>query len=128
MRLLIDTHVIIWWVMAPDTLSKTVDDLLLDPATQVLVSPVSAFEISRKYGLGKLAFDQAFIADFDLRIRALGWLELPLTNAHAVAAGRQVGSHKDPFDRMIAAQAIVEGLTIATLDPAIEALGATVVW
>ena len=61
MRLLIDTHVIIWWVMAPDTLSKTVDDLLLDPATQVLVSPVSAFEISRKYGLGKLAFDQAFI-------------------------------------------------------------------
>ena len=92
------------------------------------MSPVSAFEISRKCGLGKLAFDQTFLVDFYLRIRALGWLELPLTNAHAIAAGRHVGGHKDPFDRLLAAQAIVEGLTIATLDPAIEALGAKVIW
>ena len=92
------------------------------------MSPISAFEISRKLGLGKLLFDQAFLVDFDARIQALGWLELPLTNAHAVAAGRLAGSHKDPFDRMLAAQSIVEGLTIATVDPALAALGARVIW
>ena len=128
MRLLVDTHVIIWWVLTPDDLSKTVDQLLLGTATEVLVSPVSAFEISRKHGLGKLLFDSAFIANFDARIEALSWFELPLTNAHAVAAGRLVGSHKDPFDRLLAAQAIAEGLTIATIDPALAALGAKVIW
>jgi PIN domain nuclease of toxin-antitoxin system len=127
-RLLIDTHVVIWWVMEPDRLSKTVDDLLLGAAPEVFVSPISAFEIARKHGLGKLAFDSRFIAAFDKRTDALGWIELPLTAAHAVAAGQMSGTHRDPFDRLLAAQAIAEGLTIATADPALAALGATVVW
>lgn len=128
MKLLIDTHVVIWWVTDPDRLSTTVDDLLQSGAADVLVSPVTAFEIARKHGIGKLEFDAAFLAEFDVRIAALGWSELALTNAHAVAAGQLTVSHKDPFDRLIAAQAITEGLTVATLDPAIAALGAKVVW
>lgn len=128
MKLLVDTHVIIWWVTDPDRLSTIVDDLLQLGTIDVFVSPVTAFEIARKHGIGKLTFDASFLAEFDARIAKLGWRELPLTNAHAVAAGQLVGSHKDPFDRMLAAQAITEGLTVATIDPAIAALGAKVVW
>lgn len=128
MKLLVDTHVVIWWVTDPDRLSTTVDDLLQSGSADVFVSPVTAFEIARKHGIGKLTFDASFLAEFDARIANLGWSELALTNAHAVAAGRLTGGHKDPFDRLIAAQAITEGLTVATLDPAIAALGAKVVW
>lgn len=128
MKLLIDTHVVIWWVTDPDRLSSIVDELLQSEAVDVFVSPVTAFEIARKHGIGKLTFDASFLSAFDVRIAALGWTELPLTNAHAVAAGQLMGSHKDPFDRMLAAQAITEGLTVATIDPAIAALGAKVVW
>ena len=128
MKLLIDTHVVIWWVTDPDRLSPTVDELLQAATVEVFVSPVTAFEIARKHGIGKLTFDASFLAKFDARIAELGWSELALTNAHAVAAGQLAGSHKDPFDRLIAAQAITEGLTVATLDPTIAALGAKVVW
>lgn len=128
MKLLVDTHVVIWWVTDPDRLSTTVDDLLQSETVDVFVSPVTAFEIARKHGIGKLEFDTPFLAEFDARIAALGWKELALTNVHAVRAGQLTGSHKDPFDRMLAAQAITEGLTVATLDPAIAALGAKVVW
>jgi len=127
-KLLVDTHVVIWWVTDPDRLSTTVDDLLQSGSADVFVSPVTAFEIARKHGIGKLTFDASFLAEFDARIADLGWSELALTNAHAVAAGQLTGGHKDPFDRLIAAQAITEGLTVATLDPAIAALGAKVVW
>ena len=128
MKLLIDTHVVIWWVTDPDRLSPTVDELLQAGTVEVFVSPVTAFEIARKHGIGILTFDASFLAKFDARIAELGWSELALTNAHAVAAGQLAGSHKDPFDRLIAAQAITEGLTVATLDPTIAALGAKVVW
>ena len=128
MKLLIDTHVVIWWVTAPDRLSRTVDDLLQAGSVDIFVSPVTAFEIARKHGIGKLTFDVHFLGQFDARIAQLGWTELVLTNAHAVAAGQLTGSHKDPFDRLISAQAIAEGMTVATADPAIAALGAKVVW
>lgn len=128
MKLLVDTHVVIWWVTDPDRLSTTVDDLLQSGTADIFVSPVTAFEIARKHRIGKLEFDASFLAEFDARIAGLGWGELALTNAHAVTAGQFTGSHKDPFDRLIAAQAITEGLTVATLDPAIAALGAKVVW
>ena len=128
MRLLLDTHTLIWWIAATDRLGETVDRLLQDPDNDVQVSVVSAWEIAVKVQRGKLQFDGAFLDAFDARVAQLGWRTLPILTAHAIAAARLPGSHKDPFDRLIAAQARLEGLTVATVDRDIAALGATVIW
>ena len=129
MRLLVDTHVLIWWTQDLSRLPRRIQDVLGDPIHTVFVSAVTPWEISMKVHAGKLAFDAAFLADFDNSIRsALAFEPLPINGAHAIAAGALRGRHKDPFDRMLVAQAQVEQMTIVTRDPAIAALGARVMW
>ena len=128
MRLLLDTHTLIWWTQDLSKLPQRVQDLMIDPANQVFVSAVTPWEIAIKVRTGKLTFDAQFLANFDNRIRALAFEPLPITIAHGVASGALPGRHKDPFDRMLVAQAQVEQLTIITRDPAITALGAVVTW
>ena len=128
MKLLLDTHVLIWIVEDPKRVSVTVTKLVKASASLVFVSAASAWEIAIKTRSGKLKFDPTFLDDFDSRLRALAMEPLLITSAHAVAGGRLQGAPSDPFDRLLAAQAIAEGLTIATIDPAIAALGAAVVW
>ena len=128
MRLLIDTHVLIWWVNDLSKLPQHIQDILVDSGNEVFVSPVVPWEIAMKVHARKLSFDTQFLADFDNRIRALAFTPLPLTSAHAVAAGQLTGRHKDPFDRMLVAQAHVEQLALVTRDPALAGLGAQVIW
>ncbi|MBS0240925.1 MAG: type II toxin-antitoxin system VapC family toxin [Proteobacteria bacterium] len=128
MKLLLDTHVLIWWLADPWRVPERVQDEIIQQASETFVSAASAWEIAVKTRTGKLAFDAAILDDFDNRSRALAFEPLPVTATHAVMGARLPGAHKDPFDRLIAGQAIFEGLTVVTADPAIASLGAKVMW
>jgi PIN domain nuclease of toxin-antitoxin system len=113
--LLLDTHVALWALAADPALSDDfLDRLRHDP--DIYLSPVTIWEITIKQALGKLAGP----ADLAERVRDMGFRELPITNTHAILAGRLPLHHRDPFDRMLVAQATVEGLTLATRDPEVH--------
>ncbi|MEV6302229.1 type II toxin-antitoxin system VapC family toxin [Actinoplanes sp. NPDC051861] len=114
MTLLLDTHVALWAIAGERTLAADfLDRLRHDP--DVHLSPVSLWEITIKQAAGKLTGPP----DLTERIRDMGFRPLPVTHAHALAAGRLPPHHRDPFDRMLVAQAITEGLTLASRDSAI---------
>jgi PIN domain nuclease of toxin-antitoxin system len=110
-RLLLDTNALLWW-LANHGLTDQTRDTIADPANFVAVSAVSAWEISIKKALGKLAAPD----DLERQIQAGGFTPLPVTIAHGIAAGQLARHHDDPFDRMLIAQALAEGLTIVTRD------------
>jgi PIN domain nuclease of toxin-antitoxin system len=110
-RLLLDTHALLWW-LADEGLTSQARDAIADPAALVVVSAVSAWEISIKKALGKLVAPD----DLEHQVQAGGFMRLPISIAHGVAAGQLVRHHEDPFDRMLIAQAYAEGLTIVTRD------------
>jgi PIN domain nuclease of toxin-antitoxin system len=112
-RLLLDTHVVLWWLSDDPLLGDDVKDSI-DAELDVFVSAATLWEVSTKQELGKLR-----PADLPERILASGLRELPMTAMHAITAGRLPPIHRDPFDRMLIAQASAEGLTLATRDAAI---------
>jgi PIN domain nuclease of toxin-antitoxin system len=114
MSLLLDTHIALWAITGDATLDdEFLDRLRHDP--DIFLSPVSLWEITIKQATGKLAGP----ADLAERVRDMGFRELPVTYAHAIAAGRLPPHHRDPFDRMLVAQAAVEGLTLVSRDESI---------
>jgi PIN domain nuclease of toxin-antitoxin system len=114
MSLLLDTHIALWAITGDATLDdEFLDRLRHDP--DIFLSPVSLWEITIKQATGKLAGP----ADLAERVRDMGFRELPVTYAHAIAAGRLPPHHRDPFDRMLLAQAAVEGLTLVSRDESI---------
>ena len=119
MRLLLDTHALLWW-LADEGLNAEAREAIADPANLVAVSAASAWEISIKKALGKLAAPD----DLEQQVEEGGFVALPISLAHAVAAGRLPRHHDDPFDRMLIAQAIAEGLTIVTRGKRFDAYGA----
>jgi PIN domain nuclease of toxin-antitoxin system len=110
-RLLLDTHALLWW-LADEGLSAQAREAIADPDNLVAVSAASAWEISIKKALGKLAAPD----DLEQQIQAGGFTALPISIAHGIAAGRLARHHEDPFDRVLIAQAITEGMTIVTRD------------
>jgi PIN domain nuclease of toxin-antitoxin system len=110
-RLLLDTDALLWW-LADEGLTVQARDAIADPENHVAVSAVSAWEISIKQALGKLAAPD----DLERQVQAGGFTPLPITIAHGIAAGQLARHHDDPFDRMLIAQALAEGLTIVTRD------------
>lgn len=115
MRLLVDTHVVLWWLTDDPTLTTEIRDML-DDEPEVYLSPVVLWEITIKQANGKLAGP----ADLAERVRDSRFRELPITWRHAIDAGRLPPIHRDPFDRMLVAQAQCEGLTLATRDASIH--------
>ncbi|MEW2067371.1 type II toxin-antitoxin system VapC family toxin [Streptomyces sp. NPDC007346] len=111
MRLLLDTHVILWWLGDSDELSDQVKDLL-DTEPSVHLSAVSAWEIAIKQSLGKLEGPD----DLAERVRDSQFTALPITAGHGVRADRLPALHRDPFDRILIAQAQIEGMTVVTRD------------
>ena len=128
MRVLLDTHALLWWVLGNPKLSPAAAAVLGDAQTTILVSSVSGHEISTKYRLGKLAVPSRLAENLDQMIAENGWQAMPLSMAQAQLAGRMPGTHKDPFDRMLAAQSIVEDAPLITNDPAFPAFGVKVIW
>jgi PIN domain nuclease of toxin-antitoxin system len=114
MSLLLDTHIALWAITGDATLDEEfLDRLRHDP--DIFLSPVSLSEITIKQATGKLTGP----ADLAEQVRDMGFRELPVTYAHAIAAGRLPPHHRDPFDRMLVAQAAVEGLTLVSRDESI---------
>jgi PIN domain nuclease of toxin-antitoxin system len=114
MSLLLDTHVALWAIAGDGTLGADfLDRLRHDP--DIFLSPVSLWEITIKQTAGKLAGPP----DLAERVRDMGFRELPVTHSHAIAAGRLPPHHRDPFDRMLVAQAAGEGMTLVSRDASI---------
>jgi PIN domain nuclease of toxin-antitoxin system len=126
--LLIDTHVLLWWWGEPNRLSDRARALLRDPANRVLVSAASAWEISTKYRIGKLPGAQAIIDTWSERLAEDGFVELPIRFVHALRAGALPGAHRDPFDRMLVAQSLIESVSVLSSDRALSELGAGRIW
>jgi len=111
MSLLLDTHVVLWWLTDDATLSNDIK-ARLDHDPDVYLSPATVWEVAIKQAIGKLLEP----ANLPERIRDSGFRELHLTSEHAIAAGRLPLIHRDPFDRMLVAQAQCEDLTLVTRD------------
>jgi PIN domain nuclease of toxin-antitoxin system len=127
LRLLLDTSALIWWANGSVRLSRAARDGIRHAET-VLVSAITAMELSTKLRIGKLPEARLLVEEFDARCANEGFVLLPLSHKHALFAGAIQAEPHDPFDRMIAAQAVVEGLTIVSSDIAFDALGARRLW
>ncbi|MFC1735675.1 type II toxin-antitoxin system VapC family toxin [Candidatus Hydrogenedentota bacterium] len=112
MNLLLDTHALLWWLDDDPALSHEAREIISGPDRDVYVSAATAWEISIKKALGKLETPD----DLEAALLANAFQELPITIAHATAAEQLPNHHSDPFDRMLVAQAKVEGLTLVTRD------------
>ncbi len=122
--LLLDAHAVIW-LTEDDSRIRSVLPALDDPASTVTISAVTWFEIAVKHAIGKLACTVGATVG---QLSALGLLDLPITAAHAEQLERLPLHHRDPFDRMLIAQAMVEGLTVATRDPHFSDYGVPILW
>jgi len=125
---LLDTHVLIWWLLADRRLSRKARNLVSNPGHRILVSSASAWEIATKHRLGKLTGVDALVADVTGWVSRAGFEELAITMAHAQRAGAFPQDHRDPFDRVLAAQSECEATPLVTADRAFEAFGTRVVW
>ena len=128
MNLLLDTHALAWWVLDDTRLSATARNILGDPSNRVMASVVSAFEMATKHRLGKWPDIGDFVAEFEPAVAAEGFGILDVAADHAVLAGSLPGAPRDPFDRLIAAQAIVGQMPVVTADAALAMLGARTLW
>jgi PIN domain nuclease of toxin-antitoxin system len=128
MRLLLDTHALLWWFTDDGRLSATAREAIADEKNEVFVSAVSAWEIATKQRLGKLEGVPAAAERFSELVAADGFLHLPVSYLHALRAGGYRQDHRDPFDRMLAAQSELESLRLVTRDPAFEAFGSKTLW
>jgi PIN domain nuclease of toxin-antitoxin system len=123
MRLLLDTHVFLWAVAEPKRLSSKARSSITKLENQIFVSPVTAYELSYKHRQGKLPAGAAIVTSFGRQVAHLYASELAVSSPHTLAAGQLDWDHKDPFARMLAAQAMVEGLTLVTADEDLQAFG-----
>jgi PIN domain nuclease of toxin-antitoxin system len=124
-RLLLDTHVLIWWLMAEPRLKKSAIEHMNNINNIVYVSALSIWEISIKTALGKIRMPTG---NLEAEIENNGFSELPISISHALAAGALPMHHRDPFDRMLVAQARTEGLTIISHDKFLEAYDVPILW
>lgn len=128
MRYLLDTHAFLWWLTDDPQLSPVARKVIADESKVILVSAASAWEIATKYRLGKLPMAEGAIARFNELVEADGFEHLPVTYLHALKAGTYDVDHRDPFDRMLAAQSALELAPLISCDPAFAAFGSKVIW
>jgi PIN domain nuclease of toxin-antitoxin system len=120
-KLLLDTHVWLWFVHGDDALPRSFLDAIRDPGNSVALSVVSAWEVQIKATLGKLQLQRPIDTFLDDAVLRFDLLDVSLR--HIRALGALPPHHRDPFDRMLVAQAIADGLTIATVDPLVRTYG-----
>ena len=128
MRLLLDTHAFIWWVAGNRRLSPLARRSIDDEENDVLVSAASAWEIATKHRLGKLPSAEALALDVAGEITGQGFQELAITVADAARAGALPGRHRDPFDRMLIAQALARNLVLISNEPLFDRYGVRRLW
>lgn len=128
MKLLLDTHALLWWLTGDERLSSRAFSIIRNPRNAVWVSSVSGWEIATKFRLGKLPGAERVLPKLPALIEEARLSVLPITLVHALKAGSMDHKHRDPFDRMLAAQARIEHMMLVTSDPACRALGAKTIW
>ncbi|MFZ4536431.1 type II toxin-antitoxin system VapC family toxin [Propionivibrio sp.] len=128
MRFLLDTHALLWWLTDDPKLSPRAKEAIADEANTIMISAASAWEIATKYRLGKLDIAAEVVPRFNELIEADGFEHLPVTYLHALKAAGYGLDHRDPFDRMLAAQSSLESATLISCDPAFEVFGTKVHW
>jgi PIN domain nuclease of toxin-antitoxin system len=128
MRLLLDTHALLWWLDGDTKLPRGVRGLINNETNEILVSAASAWEISTKARLGKLMVSGNVAHRLSAILFEQGFTPVPVTVEHGQRAGSLPGLHRDPFDRMLAAQAQALGVPVATSDAVFPALGVQVIW
>ncbi len=128
MRLLLDTHALLWWAHEPEELSKRAFEAISDGRNDVFVSAVSAMEIATKDRAGKLDYPSPLANRFLALVAEFGFADLSVSCAHAERAGNLGGDHKDPWDRLLAAQAELEGMALVTKDRRMAIWQVQVIW
>jgi PIN domain nuclease of toxin-antitoxin system len=127
-RLLLDTHALLWWLLGDTALSLVARNAIVNPDNDVFVSAASAWEIATKFRIGKMPKAAVIAADIAGIVTQHGFIELPLAIHQGQLAGSLPGIHKDPFDRMLVAQAILADMTIVSNDEVLSAYGVARLW
>lgn len=121
-ELLVDTHVLLWALTEPQKLTSAADEALADPETVIWVSAATAWEIATKVRIGKLPGAESLVLDYPRHLATWYATQLPIDSADSLLAGSMVWEHRDPFDRMIVAQAIRRGLPLVSADKVFDGL------
>jgi PIN domain nuclease of toxin-antitoxin system len=128
MRYILDTHALLWAAFRKELLSPRARRAIQSPSNEMLVSAASAWEIATKFRIGKLPMAGVLVEDFVSRVTAAGYSLLSISVEHALRAGQLPADHKDPFDRMLAAQAIHEDLPLLSNDAQLDVFGMRRIW
>ncbi len=128
MRVLLDTHAFLWWLAGSDRLSDPAHQAIEDEANDILVSAASAWEIATKHRLGRLSGASEVALDIPGAIADQGFEELDITVDDAGRAGALLGSHRDPFDRMLIAQALARNLALISSESLFDSYGVRRLW
>ncbi len=128
MRLLLDTHALLWWLAGDEALSIPARTAIADGGNTIFVSTASTWEIATKHRLGKLPGVAAIAADLEGAITGQGFTGLPISIRHGQAAGALPGPHRDPFDRMLMAQALADRLALVSNETIFDNYGITRLW
>lgn len=128
MRLLLDTHAFLWWLAGDEALPAGARTAIADDGNDVFVSAASAWEIATKHRIGKLPNVAAIVTDLDRAAADQGFAGLPISLRHAQVAGGLPGPHRDPFDRMLIAQAMLEKLVIVSNERSFDSYGVARLW
>jgi PIN domain nuclease of toxin-antitoxin system len=126
-RVLVDTHAVLWWFGDPERLSKRGASIIMNTVNTVLVSAATAWELSIKVNLGKMDA-MVLLTDLPHRLEQAGFSELPITVSHAIRAGLLPLHHRDPFDRLLVAQAQDLGVSILSADSSLDAYDIKRLW
>ncbi len=128
MRLLLDTHALLWWLAGEEALSRAAREAIADEANPVAVSAASAMEIATKYRLGKLPGAALLAQEFAAIIAGQGFAELAISVHHARIAGAMTIAHKDPFDRLLIAQAQAEDMVLVSNEALFDGFAVKRLW
>lgn len=128
MKALLDTHALLWWLFDDPHLSTTARDFIANAENEILVSAASAWEIATKHRIGKLPEAEDIARLLPMYLRQARFGELSVSVDDGLLAGSLPGPHKDPFDRMLIAQARLRSLSVLSIDPVFREYGVTVLW
>ena len=128
MKVLLDTHVLLWAIGDANKLSRRVRNILEDRTNEVFISSASFWEISTKYRIGRLPSADQIITNYETILNELDSLELSISIRHALTAGLFNTTHRDPFDRILAAQSLIENVALITQDKALSHFPINTIW
>jgi len=128
MKILLDTHACVWMILGSPRISSLAKATIQDFTNEVYVSAATGWEITTKYRIGKLSEVAPFVHDFPGMLKQMSFQELPVSMNHATRAGLLLSEHKDPFDRMLIAQSLAEGLPLISNEKLFDAFHIQRIW